>query len=76
MNKIDQTITELSTFPVAERIKLVEAIWDSLPAEAVSEVTSAQKNELDRRMNAHRANPDSSLTREELEQRVAKRMAQ
>jgi putative addiction module component (TIGR02574 family) len=73
---IDQTISQLSGFPVAERIKLVEAIWDSLPTEAVSQVSAEQKAELDSRLHAHQLNPDSSLTLEELEQRLTKRIAQ
>ena len=73
---IDQTISQISAFPIAERIRLVEAIWDSLPSEAVSHVTTEQKAELDRRLNARRANPSSSLTREEFEQRLSDRISQ
>ena len=50
-------ILELS---VAERILLVEDIWDSIAAapEAVP-LTAAQKEELDRRLTAYHRNPDA-----------------
>ncbi|MDP2956389.1 MAG: addiction module protein [Longimicrobiales bacterium] len=47
---------------VAERIQLVEDLWDSIAeAEEVLELTEAQRVELDRRLAAHRAQPGSSI---------------
>jgi putative addiction module component (TIGR02574 family) len=44
---------------VSERIQLVEAIWDSIAAEASDtiEMSQAQTDELHRRVAAHRADP-------------------
>jgi putative addiction module component (TIGR02574 family) len=48
---------------VAERIQLVEDIWDSIAAEAPNtvELAQAQKAELHRRVAAHRADPSSAV---------------
>jgi putative addiction module component (TIGR02574 family) len=56
----EMSISELLKLPVAERIRLVEAIWDSIAAapEAL-QLTDAEREELDRRWNAYER--DSSL---------------
>lgn len=51
---------ELRVLPVAERVALVEQIWDSIVEdEADFQLTDAQKAELDRRL----ARRDSSTSR-------------
>lgn len=48
---------------VAERIQLVEDLWDSIAdAPEVLELTDAQRAELDRRLEAHRRNPDDVIS--------------
>jgi putative addiction module component (TIGR02574 family) len=55
-------LSEIIRLPVKERIKLVEDIWDSIAAEHESiELTSAQKEELDRRIKYHQENPEDSI---------------
>ena len=52
---------------LAERILIVEEIWDSIVAEQASlPVTSAQQAELDRRLNAHRASPGQGASWEDV----------
>ena len=48
---------------VAERIQLVEDIWDSIAFEGspAVELTEAQRHELQRRVQAHDADPSSAL---------------
>lgn len=46
---------------VAERLQLVEEIWDSIAADAVFHLTDEQKHEIDRRLAAHEANPDEAV---------------
>jgi putative addiction module component (TIGR02574 family) len=42
--------------PVEERIKLVEDLWDSIAADQMAlPLTTDQKNELDRRLDAYEA---------------------
>ena len=45
---------------MAERLELVEELWDSIPAENEAfELTSEQRAELDRRLAEAEANPGS-----------------
>ena len=47
---------------VAERIQLAEDHWDSVAAaDEVLELTEAQRSELDRRVQAYRADPDATI---------------
>lgn len=52
-------LSEILQLSVAERIQLVEDIWDSIVEmpEAVP-LTDEQKVELDRRLESYRANPE------------------
>ena len=65
MSSVD--IQEILKLSVAERIELVEAIWDSI-AEAPESlpVTAAQKRELDRRLAEYEKNPGAGRTWEEI----------
>ena len=60
-------VAEILALPVTERVRLVEAIWDSISAapEALP-LTQWQKEELDRRLAEYEADPDSSSTLEEV----------
>lgn len=53
-------LSDVLELPVVERLKLVEAIWDSI-AEAPDalELTEAQRAELDRRLDDYERNPDA-----------------
>ena len=52
---------------IAERIRLVEEIWDSIAEENEAfELTDAQKRELDRRLESARSNPGQGRTWEEI----------
>lgn len=61
-------ILELS---VSERIQLVEDIWDSIVAvpEALP-LTDAQRQELDRRLEAYAQNPEEGIPWDELKKKV------
>ena len=66
-----ELVTEILALPVAERVRLVEAIWDSISAvpEALP-LTDWQKQELDRRLAEFEANPEEGSTLEEVFARV------
>jgi putative addiction module component (TIGR02574 family) len=52
---------------IADRITLVEEIWDTIAEENQAfELTDAQKRELDRRLESSRANPGLGRTWEEI----------
>ena len=58
---------EAKKLSIAERILLVEEIWDSIAEDnGCFELTEAQKKELDRRLEAFRANPSQGRTWEEI----------
>ena len=66
-----ELVTEILALPVADRVRLVEAIWDSISAipEALP-LTDWQKEELDRRLAEFEADPDPGSTLEEVFARI------
>ena len=59
---------------VAERILLVEEIWDGIAEEInASELAQAQKDELDRRLAAMESNPQAGSSWEEVKARLLSR---
>ena len=52
---------------IEERIQLVGEIWDSIAEEEGEfELTGAQRDEIDRRLESYRANPDQVISWEEI----------
>ena len=52
---------------IPERINLVQEIWDSIAEDnECFELTEAQKQELDRRLDSFRANPSQGRTWEQI----------
>ena len=66
-----ELVTEILALPVPERMRLVEAIWDSISSvpEALP-LTQWQREELDRRLTEFEADPDSGATLEEVFARI------
>ena len=53
--------------PLAERIELVEALWESITREGYEPpLTPEQAAELDRRLEAHRRNPNDVVSWESI----------
>jgi len=65
------SISDLLKLPVAERIRLVEAIWDSIAAvpDAV-ELSAEQCHELDRRWAAYEEDPAAGTPWPEIRLRI------
>lgn len=65
---MSSTLTEAARkLSIAERITLVEEIWDSIAEDnGCFELTEAQKRELDRRIESFRTNPSQGRTWEEI----------
>ncbi len=60
---------------VDERIALVQEIWDGIATEVErSPLTEAQCQEVDRRLAAHRANPDAAIPWEQAEAEALARL--
>ena len=59
---IRQTLSELTALPVADRLHVLETIWDSIDAGTPVDLSPAERSEINRRLDAHEANPDELLT--------------
>ena len=64
-------VAEILELPVAERVRLVEAIWDSISVSPETlPLTQWQREELDRRLAEYEADPESGSTLEEAFARI------
>lgn len=55
----------------AQRAELAMALWDSLPDDSTEpELTDAQREELDRRVGAYRADPGAGAPWDEVRERI------
>ena len=64
-------LAKVLALPVEERIRLAQSIWDSVVEvpEAV-EVTEAQREELNRRLDAYRKDPSAGSPWPEVKERI------
>lgn len=68
---VDHAIHELKALPIQERLKVVEAVWDSIDEDgSIFSPSPSQRAELDRRLAAHEADPESSLTWDQVLERL------
>ena len=70
---VDQTISDLSALSVGDRLRVVQAIWDTLPDDVDLSISAEQQAELDRRLAAHRADPATAISHDQLMQRFDRR---
>ena len=65
------TLDKILRLSVAQRMQLAEDIWESVAAspERVP-VTEAQRKELDRRLQRHRAEPEAAIPWEKVRSRL------
>lgn len=64
---LSTTLAEIVSLDVEERIRLVEAIWDSITVEGSQpDLTDAQRTELERRLADHIASPKEVVPWEEV----------
>ena len=57
---IAATVAEITSLSVADRLIIVEAIWDSIVDDASDlDVTPDERELIERRLAAHAANPDA-----------------
>lgn len=65
---LDENLSQLT---VAERIQLAEDLWDSISeAPEILSLTDAQRRELERRLEAYRSEPDTTIFWESLRQEL------
>jgi putative addiction module component (TIGR02574 family) len=71
VERMRKPIMDFSQLTAAERIQLAEDLWDSLAeAPEVLTLTNAQRDEIDRRLAAHRADPEAAVSWESLRQEL------
>jgi putative addiction module component (TIGR02574 family) len=73
MIDIAQTLTELTALPIQDRLRVVESLWDSIPADTPVEVSPEQREELQRRIAAHERAPEQLLKWDEVLDRLRDR---
>jgi putative addiction module component (TIGR02574 family) len=67
-------MSEVLELPVADRLRLVEAIWDSITeCPEQLELSEAQRAELDRRLEAWRENPEAGSPWPEVKAKILHR---
>lgn len=66
----EQILADAASLSIAERLRVAQAIWDSLPDDAVPTPSSENKAEFDRRMLNYQRKPDSAMTIDELRSRL------
>jgi putative addiction module component (TIGR02574 family) len=72
---MSQSIDEFRKLSVTERIQLVEDIWDSIAVDSPDAVqlTSAQREEIQRRLQAHDGDPSTAVPWEHVRSELFKR---
>ncbi len=70
---LEQTISELTSLSVVEKLRVIETIWDSISPPQKVAPTLEQQAEIDRRIAAHDADPTSAISSEELKRRLKSR---
>jgi putative addiction module component (TIGR02574 family) len=69
------TLAEIASLSVDERIRLIEAVWDTIAAEPDRlELTDAQREELDRRLAAYAESPDCTIPWEDVKAQALARV--
>ena len=68
---LQTVLPEVDSWPVADRLRLMEGIWDSLADQGYEpELTEEMKAELDRRIEEMDQNPDAGVPWEIAKARV------
>ena len=73
---LSATLAQVKTLSVDDRIRLVQAIWDSISTEPEQlELTEAQQLELSRRLTDHEANPQAVVSWQDVKAQVSRATA-
>ena len=71
---VARTIEDLRSLSVDDRVRVVQAVWDSLPEQASIPASTEQAKELNRRLDAYETDPENLLTWDEVLERLRGRM--
>lgn len=67
---VEQAIADISSLPVDDQLKVVQAIWDRLPESSTLALSDAARSELIRRVASYSADPTSLMTEAQLRARM------
>ncbi len=67
---LNETLSQLTSLPVADRLRLVESLWDSIEADTPVSLSTERREELERRLAAHEAHPEDSLSWEQVVEKL------
>ncbi len=67
---IKQVLSDISALPPSDQLRVVQEIWDRLPKEVGTELSSAQQAELGSRWADYKADPSTALTEDEFRKRI------
>jgi putative addiction module component (TIGR02574 family) len=61
------TLAEIAELSIDDRLRLIDAIWDSIAAEADEAAISVEvRHEIERRLAAYKSNPEHVISWEEV----------
>lgn len=63
---LHQTLSELSSLPIKDRLLIVESLWNSINADTPVSIPPDQREEIRRRIERHERHPDELLTWEQV----------
>jgi putative addiction module component (TIGR02574 family) len=63
---VEQAISDISSLPFDDQLKVVQAIWDRLPESSTLSLSDASRNELVCRVASYTADPTTLLTEAQL----------
>ena len=63
---VEQAISDISSLPFDDQLKVVQAIWDRLPESSTLSLSDAARDELVRRVASYTADPTTLLTEAQL----------
>lgn len=67
-----QLVNEARELPLAERLELIDALWESIVKQGYEpSLTTEQAVELDRRLEAHRRNPDDVFSWDSIKREIS-----
>jgi putative addiction module component (TIGR02574 family) len=67
---VEQAISDISSLPLDDQLKVVQAIWDRLPESSAPALSDAARGELARRVASYTANPTTLMTEAQLRARM------
>jgi putative addiction module component (TIGR02574 family) len=69
-----ELVSNVRNLPLADRIELIDLLWESIAEQGYEPpLTAEQAEELDRRLEAHRRNPDDVVSWDSIKEGILNR---